>query len=172
MVKALFIDEEALKAESILNDNIDPKYLKYAIKEVQSVFILPLIGTALNNELEDQIDAANVTPDNQVLLEEYIQPCMVKYSMYELTTTLSYKFQNKNVANKNSENSSQAGLDDLRYLQNRFRERAEWYAKRLADFLCANTTKYPKYKNQSGEGTDAIEASEPNYNCGMYLGQY
>jgi hypothetical protein len=166
----LFIGEAALKQESVISENVDPKLLIPTIKEVQNIYILPLLGTALYNELVTQVSGNSVTPDNTTLLQSYVQPTMIKYCVYESMLDLSFKFQNKNVATKSSEFSQQASLNDIRYLMDKAINRAQYYAERVTLFLMANNMKYPSYLNQGNADISTIYPTAKNYSNGMYLG--
>lgn len=169
MAKALFISEKKLKEESIFNDNIDNKYLASLINEQQDVYILPLLGTALYNELQDQIIANNVTPLNVSLLDSYVVPCLKQYVKAEAPYELNFKYTNKNVAQKNSEYSQPVDTNVLKDMGQQFRNKAEFYATRLKQYLQANQQSYPKYYNY-GTTLDAIPPSGITYTTGMYLG--
>jgi hypothetical protein len=166
----LFIGEAALKQESVISENVDPKLLIPTIKEVQNIYILPLLGTALFNELVTQVSGNSVSADNEILLKSYVQPTMIKYCVYESMLDLSFKFQNKNVATKSSEFSQQASLNDIRYLMDKAVNRAQYYAERVTLFLMANNMKYPAYLNQGNADISTIYPTAKNYSNGMYLG--
>lgn len=166
----LFIGEATLKQESVISENVDPKLLIPTIKEVQNIYILPLLGTALYNELVTQVSGGNVSADNQVLLQSYVQPTMVKYCVYESVLDLSFKFQNKNVAVKSSEFSQQTDLNNLRYYMDKALNRAQYYAERVTRYLMANPTKYPAYLNQGNADVSTIYPTAKNYSNGIYLG--
>jgi hypothetical protein len=170
MATVIFISEETLKQESIISENVDPKLLVPTIKEAQNVYLLPILGTSLYNQLVTQVSSNTVSAANVTLLDTYITPTLVKYCVYESILPLSFKFQNKNIATKNSEFSNQASLDDLRYLLDYTKNRAEWYAERLTNFLLANNTTYPLYLTQVNANIDTIYPNDNNYQNGMYLG--
>jgi hypothetical protein len=170
MATVLFISEATLKAETIIAQNVDPKILVPTIKEAQNIYILPLLGTTLYNDLVTNVSGNTLSEAYTTLLNDYIAPCLVKYSMYECILPLSYKFQNKNVGIKSSEFSQQANIDDLRYLLDFSKSRAEWYAERVSRFLLANNSTYPKYLTQENANAATIYPNANNYTNGMYLG--
>lgn len=166
----LLISEATLKSETVISENVDPKLLVPTIKEVQNIYITPLLGTALYNDVIDQVSGGTISAAYVELLNDYIQPVMVKYCVYEAVLDLSFKFQNKNVATKTSEFSQQASLNDLRYYMDKALNRAQYYAERVTRFLIANPTVYPKYLNQGQADASTIYPTYRNYANGMYLG--
>lgn len=170
MATILFISEATLKAETFISENVDPKILVPTIKEAQNIYILPLLGTNLYNDLVFNVSGNTLSSEYITLLNDYIAPCLVKYSVYECILPLSFKFQNKNIGIKSSEFSQQANMDDVRYLLDFTKSRAEWYAERVSRFLLANQTTYPKYLTQENANVDTIYPNANNYTNGMFLG--
>ena len=170
MATVLFISEATLKADTFISENVDPKILVPTIKESQEIYMLPILGTALYEDLIFNVSGNTLSAAYLTLLNDYIAPCLVKYCLYECVLPMSYKFQNKNIGIKSSENSQQANLTDLRYLLDTYKSRAEWYAERVSRFLLANQTTYPKYLTQQNADVSTIFPNSNNYTNGMYLG--
>ena len=165
----IFISEQALKDSSIINENVDMKLLLPTIKLAQEKYVLPILGTALYNELKTQITNATLTVLNETLLDDYIQPCLIWWIMAESPMPLTYKFMNKSVATRSSENANAASLNDLLKLEERFKDNAQWYSQRVANYLLENSTQYPLYLNP-GNGIDTIIPKKSVYSTGMFLG--
>lgn len=169
MANVLFITEQYLKDFSIINDNTDMKILTPTIDMVQDMYIHPIVGTGIFNELKTQIVAGTVTALNATLLQDYIQKAMLWYILAEAPPIFVYRFANKGVMKKSSENSQPADLDDINFLIDRFTNKAEWYAERITKYLLENESSYPLYSNP-GSGVDTIIPKKTNYSTGMYLG--
>lgn len=165
----IFISEQALKDNSIINENVDMKLLLPTIKLAQEKYILPILGTGLYNEIKTQITNSTLTVLNETLLDDYIQPCMVWWIMAEAPMPLTYKFMNKSVATRSSENAQPASLNDILKLEERFKDNAEWYSQRITNYLLANIQQYPLYSNP-GSGVDTFIPKRTMYSTGMYLG--
>ena len=165
----IFISEQALKDNSIINENVDMKVLLPTIKLAQEKFMLPILGTGLYNEIKTQVSAATVSVLNKTLLDDYIQPALIWWIMAEAPMPLTYKFMNKSVATRSSENASAASLNDLLKLEERFKDNAEWYSQRITNYLLENSTSYPLYLSP-GNGIDTIIPKRTMYSTGMYLG--
>jgi len=165
----IFISEQALKDNSIINENVDMKVLLPVIKLAQEKYMMPILGTGLYNELKTQITAASITVLNKTLLDDYIQPALIWWIMSEAPMPLTYKFMNKSVATRSSENANAASLNDLLKLEERFKDNAEWYSQRITNYLLQNIQSYPLYSNP-GSGIDTIVPKKTMYSTGMYLG--
>jgi len=58
---ALFITEQFIKDNTLIDGNVDMKYITITIADAQRMHILPILGTALYNELDAQIVAGTLT---------------------------------------------------------------------------------------------------------------
>lgn len=168
MATVLFIDEQYFKDFSIVNDNTDMKILTPTIEKVQDMRILPILGTALYNEIKTQINADDLSTENQTLLEEYVQKAMLWWVLYECPPVFVYRFMNKGVMKKSSDNSSSADLAEINFLMDRFKNDAEWYSERITLFLCQNSADYPLYNNP-GSGADTIAPNASNFETPFFL---
>lgn len=165
----LFISEQTLKDRSLLQDNVDPKLIKPTIKMAQDMYIEPILGTGLYRELQEQIAADDLSVENKTLLDNYITDCLCWYVQAEMVMSLGFKFTNKNVLRKTSENSDVPSISELFDLEERTKNKAEWYAQRITNFLCEYNEDYPLYDNP-GNGVDIIHPNSTSYTAGMYLG--
>jgi hypothetical protein len=164
----LFISENKLKENSFINENVDDKLIRATIIQVQDMQIHPILGTGLYNEIKAQIQANTVTNLNRDLLQDYIQPVIIWWVMADGTIPLTYKFMNKSVVKKNSENSQSADLEELITVANNFKNKAEFYTKRLIKYLESNETVYPLYLNP-GNDVDTLHPYREAYQTGMNL---
>jgi hypothetical protein len=165
----LFISEQTLKDRSLLQDNVDPKLIKPTLKHCQDMFLEPILGTGLYRELQDQITNNNVSVLNAKLLDLYITDCLSWYVASEMVMSLGYKLTNKNVLRKTSENSETSTLNDLFSLMEYYKNKAEWYAQRITDYLIEYITDYPLYNN-AGSGVDIIQPNGTSFQSSIYLG--
>ncbi len=170
MAQVILLSEATLKQRSILQDNVDMKVVSPAILDVQEEYILPILGTSLYNDLLEQVRTNTLTTDYRTLLDDYITRCMIWYCKFELPMDLTYKYFNKSVGVMNAENMNPASMDELQYVLNRAKNKAEWYAERLTKFLLSNPTKYPLCLNQPNAQIDTIFAKRTNYTSGLSLG--
>jgi hypothetical protein len=79
-----------LKNESPINENVDDKLLKNAIKESQEIYIRDIIGSGLYNELQTQAFAGTLSANNTNLLDTYIAPCLKYYTLTESMLPMTF----------------------------------------------------------------------------------
>jgi hypothetical protein len=165
----LFISSDTIKERSGLHYNVDEKLIKPEIKTSQDMYILPALGSALYNRLQDGISCNNLTCDEKTLLDDYVADTLVNYVLSELPQGLSFQFYNKGLVRKSSDNTDMPSMQDLIDIANRYRARAEFYKQRLIKYLKQNQTLYPLYLN-FGAGIDAIQPDNDAYRASIWLG--
>ena len=165
----LFISEETIKNSTTINGNVDAELLLPYIKVSQDIHVQQLLGTDLYDVLQDKIagtGGASLAGNYKILVDEYIQPVLIHYSLYECVPFLSYKIMNKDIVRKISETSTPASLEDIKYMRNIIVNTAQFYAERLVEYLKNNTSLFPEFSTNSG--ADMSPSNEAYFN-GMNL---
>lgn len=165
----LLISEQYIKDNSLIEGNVEAKLLTPMIILSQDKYILPLLGTTLYNDILSQVVANTVSSDYQSLLNDYIQKALLWYVQAEAVLPLSYKFTNKNVMQKNSDNSVPATMSDLLKLKDQFLNDAEYYANRCRLHLLANPDTFPKYRQITGNSIETVRPETTPYQTGFAL---
>ena len=70
---------------------------------------------------------------------------------------------------QSSENASTSSLDEINFISQKYRDKAEWYTERLVRFLCENASDYPAYQSPDS-GLDVIRPEKDVYSTGIFLG--
>ncbi len=169
MANVIFISETYIKDTSYIDENVDVKLLRNSILETQDFRILPIVGTALYNELKTQITAGTKTSLNNTLLSDYIAPALKYWVLHDAALILTFKVMNKSIVKRNSENTETIQTTDLDRLMDYFKTRAEFYSERVTKYLVENITSYPLFSN-AGSGYDTVHPKLNNYTQGLYLG--
>jgi hypothetical protein len=172
MADVFFISKAYLEEMSVINENTDWKILKPTIIMVQDIYLQKILGTPLYNDLKTKL-IADITlatyPNEKALIDNYISKALVWYIKMEATMEFKFRYMNKGVMVKNSDNSQPADTDDLKYLMDKWRVNAEMYAQLLTDYLIMNTATFPKYLEVDDAG---MVAKNKNYTSGIYLSDY
>ena len=165
----LFISVQSIKDRTGLHANVDEKLVLPEIKTAQDMYILPALGSALYNELQNAVDTATYTQLQTTLLDDYIVDALIYFVMSELPQGLSFQFYNKGLLRKTGENQESPSMQDMIDVANRYKARAEFYKQRLIKYLKQNNALYPNYLN-FGSGIDSIKPDNEGYTVSMYLG--
>lgn len=150
MINVRFITAQNVKDNTIINDNVDNKYINMAIDLAHDKDLRQLIGT----EFYDAIKAAglaaagvinDITPATYKTLvqhEDFIK-FLLWNTVYRASIYMTYKFQNKSIAKKSSDNATPVENYDLDKLNDEAKNTAQFYGERLLYFIRENDTDYP-----------------------------
>ncbi len=142
-----FISIEYLRVNSIINDNVDSKVLLPIIRMAETKYIQQVLG---NNLYEKLVLLATSNPSlitgyYKTLLEEYIIPVLVQYSVYESVPFMNFKFRNKAISKQGSDNSTPADLSELSYIRDNVLQTAQFYSERMLNYIINNMAQFPEY---------------------------
>lgn len=164
-----FISSQYLKDNSIMNNNVDDELIDPFILVGQNVHVEKVVGTGIYNDIISGITNGTISGNTKVLLDDYITPHLVQAVLYESLPFINFKFTNKSIAKKDSENSTPAELDELIYLRNNISDVMQYMAQRTTNYLIENSESFPLYYNP-GTGSDIIRPNNSSYFEGLYLG--
>jgi len=158
-----------LKDITPMEGNIDETLFTQAVLYVQEIFVKDICGTALYNELLDQVENSTLTALNTTLINDYLQPCLRYYIMAEMVRPLAIRFTNVGVMQNNTTHSQPVTGSDLTTTEDHYRNRAESLGTRASNYLCANESSYPLYNNP-GTSEDTIHPKREQFKSTMYFG--
>lgn len=166
-----FINAQYVKDHSIIDDNMDNKYINTAIDLAMDKDLRQLIGTTFYDDLYAAGVTANgvftALPDPYETLVQKAEfknfllwSCIAAGTLY-----MTYKFQNKSVAKKSSDNAQPIQKDEIDKLVDEAKNNAEFYGERVLYFLRDNPTDYPLL-----EDCGDIDAPRTAYKSQIFMG--
>ena len=145
MAKALFITDKELKQMTVLNGNIDPDKTKQFVIIAQDTHIFSYLGSRLYEKINNDIVTGSLSGNYLTLLNDYIKPMTIQWSMVEILPFISYTIANKGVFKHNSENSTGVEKSEIDYLVEKQRQIAQNYTQKFIDYMIVNYTLFPEY---------------------------
>lgn len=167
MADALFIRPDDTRLLSYVEQNYDNDQLSALIYDTQQLDILPLIGTGLYNELDTQIVANTLTAANTTLLT-HLRSVLRMSILARGMIVFNYKIRNKGVQTMSSDNAQSIDLTVLDRMVQEFKDSAQIYSSRTAEFLRANSSSYPLYQNP-GSTSDTIHPTSNQFYTGWVM---
>lgn len=166
----LLISEQTIKGYSLVNGNVDTQYILPAIQYAQDQGLQPLIGTRLYRTLCALVENEQIEENlpYKELLDDYITPFLINKVMADIQVPVSFKIRNQGIIQNTGDNTYVPQIKDIQYVQQYYNNKADFYANRLTDFLCANVNTYKEYVRVRN-GAD-MPAKPGAYNTGIYLG--
>ena len=153
----LFISTDRIKKDTALGGSVDDNLLLPYILMAQDRYILPVLGTDLNDKLISDIQGSSLT---------YIQPALVQFAFATVLPFLRLRMVNNSVVTMSSEQGSSVSHEELKPLINASMDQAEFYRERLIEYIRNNTSSFPEYSTNTG--ADLTPTSQ-NYYAGLNL---
>lgn len=166
-LKVKFISTIYLKENTTIEDNVDDTKLVPYIYSSQDTHIQQALGTNFYNRLKSGVTQNDLTILEEDFLRDYVQPCLAQWAFYEVFPFLNYKSTNKAVSKESSEFSQPSELDEIKYLRNSIRDLAEFYTRRINQYLCDYGYLFPTYQNP--DPYENLPANSKSYFGGVYL---
>jgi hypothetical protein len=167
MATTLFITTAELKRNTILSGSIDTnKFIQY-IKIAQDIHIQNYLGSKLYNRLIEGITNTDLNASETILLNDYVKDALIHFAGAEYLPFAAYQVSNGGVYKHTSENSTSVDKNEVDYLVQKERDFAQYYIKRMVDYLCVNSALFPEYL--TNEDNDIRPSKDTNYNCGWVL---
>jgi hypothetical protein len=155
MAYALLISTEDVKKFTILNGNLDVDDFIQYIKIAQDITIQNYLGTDLYNKFQTLIIDGDINEveflSYKTLLNNYIKPMLIHWSMVHYLPFAAYTIANKGVYKHNSENATNVEKNEIDFLVEKERDIAEHYTQRFIDYMCFQQSEYPEYTSNSND---------------------
>lgn len=166
MAQALFVSREDIVRFTALNGNIDTDKFIQWVKVAQDIHIQNYLGSKLFKKINDGLVNNNLVDPYLTLLNVYIKPMVIHWSIVEFLPFSAYTIANKGVYKHSSENSTNVEKDEIDFLIQKERSIAENYTRRFIDYMTFNQSSFPEYNLNSN--ADVYPEKEANFG-GWYL---
>ena len=173
--RVLVISEDTIRTYSEISDNVWGKSLLPAIKTAQDIYLQGFLGSCLYIKILDLIADGSITASENIaykdLLDNFIEPYMIERVIADLIPVVGSKIANLGIFKSRDEyadNVSAGEVDRLQYLHV---TKADFYAKRMQNFLKAHMEAYPEL-DCCGCGADVRPNLDSAEDCGLWLGGF
>jgi len=145
LIETMLISEELLKLYSPISNNLSVNKVLPFIYLAQNYYINPVLGDALMEELQNQIDKDELTDENKSLILK-IAPALANYTTFLALRSLTYTVSEKGVVCESSDNSRTINKDELAPFIEDVKRQAEMSIDLLAKYLCKCSELYPLWR--------------------------
>ena len=166
MAQALLITTEDVVKFTALNGGLDvDKFIQF-VKVAQDINIQAALGSNLYEKISTDVIAGNLTGNYLNLVNVFIKPMLIHWTMTHFLPFASYTIANKGVYKHGSENSVSVEKNEVDYLVEKSRDMAEHYQQRFLDYMCVNYALFPEYSNNTSED---MKPETNNFNSGWFI---
>ena len=140
----MIINEKYFKEYSPIPLNYNMKELKNYIKVATEIWLRPLIGTDLLDEIEEQVENNTVSPENATLLTTGgLWQYLCYATCYEGLAFIWAHCSEVGITLAESDNSKSITLKDLTYINEHLRRQTEFLKDSVKRFICEYYLNYP-----------------------------
>lgn len=168
------ITETEIKTWSTIDCNLAGKYLTEAIRSAQKIDLQEIIGSQMLNKLETLVESGDIEKDDykayKCLLNGYIKDYLLYAVQFNLVIPISYKFTNAGLMVTDDEKLTQPDKSKIDLIRNDYRDKANYFKKRLQDYLRCNSSLFPELSNYNKWDTKPNLYSSSD--CPIWLGLY
>ena len=161
MATALFITAKDLKANTLIDGNVDVNKFLQFIKIAQQIHIQNYLGGKLYDKISDDIKAGTLQDPYLSLVRDYIVDMLIHYAMVDYLPFAAYQVANGGVFKHQSENSESVTKAEVDTLIDKHRNFAQFYTRRFIDFMNFHNSDFPEYYQNQDE--DMYPDQEANF---------
>lgn len=144
----LLIDDNYIKENTNIDDNLSGMYLLPSIKLAQNMEVEQVLGTALLSAIQSKIVDGTITNDEnskyKELLDNYLQDFLAYATIAKVITPISYKLNNAGTQRTDDEKMYQADRIEVNSLINYYSNIADYYKYRTQLYLVQNFKYFPE----------------------------
>lgn len=146
----LLVDISRLKEESFLENTVDDREIRIAVKYVQDIIVKRVIGKCLLHRLQEVI--CNNDPFMDIpyhhkyreLLDDYLFPIFQWGVLARLQIPLTYSTRGSGVVKTQSSNVETVPMTDLNMIIRNYENDRDTYITEAINFLCCNRDCFPE----------------------------
>lgn len=142
MADVLFISESNLKENTSVSNNVSPKLLLPYVSLAQELYILPVLGEDLYEQIIDQISGGTISSTNQTLIDKSVKT-VVFYSLYESLPFIRNRIDQTGVVFNVDDRYEAVDITSFNALRQSIKNNAESFMDQFKDWLCENKSDYP-----------------------------
>lgn len=139
------INEQYLKEYSPIPSNFNIKEIWNFVHTSEKIWVEPILGTPLYEELLEQVNNNEVTPENSTLLLQ-IYPYLSFATCYEALPFIAFHFSEIGITSGKSDNSESISVKGINYISTTLRGQVETMKSLLKKFLNEHSDTYPLYR--------------------------
>lgn len=151
-MRVQLISETTLKAYTLINDNVDAAFIGPTIQKAQDMGLQPLIGSNLLEKVCSLVESEKIGDAKYAkykkLLDEYITPYLCNKVMADIQIPLFAKIRNSGIVQSQDQQTTQLSKSDVDYIRKDYEYSADFYGKRMTDYLCANATSFHEWRSR------------------------
>jgi hypothetical protein len=168
-MNTFFITQENLVSYLPITKNVNFNDIVPHLITTHQINLNEYLGTNFYKYLIDKFEQQTLNSDEVVLVEEFIKPYSCWQTLYYLLPFVTYQLFNKGLLQLTSENAETLDINELKFMMSLTRDRSQWFAQRLVNYLCDNSKLFPEYRVNNNSDVLPFKGNT-TYSTDLYLG--
>jgi len=149
MTNVFLLSEAVIRQYSGIDNNVDTALIKNGIREAQDIELQRLLGTLLYDKLITLVDNATIddaaNSNYKTLLDEYVQNFLIYAAYFYILDDIYLRSRNNGlITPTGGDNSEVADLTLYNMKRGSVKNKMEFYAQKLRDYLIEEEALYPE----------------------------
>jgi len=149
MTNVFLLSEAVIRQYSGIDNNVDTALIKNGIREAQDIELQRLLGTLLYDKLITLIDNGTIddaaNSNYKTLLDEYVQNFLIYAAYFYILDDIYLRSRNNGlITPTGGDNSEVADLTLYNMKRGSVKNKMEFYAQKLRDYLIEEEALYPE----------------------------
>lgn len=149
MATVLLVTPRDVKLRSHISGSVDVDKFLIDIKVAQDLELQNTIGTDLYNRLQSDVSGGTLSGDYEILVNDYIKDMLINYAANYYLPFAAYTISDGGIYKHRAESSDSVSKEEVDSMAARCLDRAQFYQRRLNDYLCNYSYLYPEYTSNS-----------------------
>jgi hypothetical protein len=149
IIKKYFVSAQEVKIAGGADFNVDDSKLNPFILKAQDAYIGGVLNSDFYNHLMLAATNNTLTQDETDLINDYIKPALLEWAILTALPHIKTGIVNKGVGTESAQYYFNADRADYKEKKDEIRNFADYYTKRLEQYLCDYYNLFPLYKNPS-----------------------
>ena len=147
MKKVLFTNENYIRSVTNIDTNVESKFLLSAMREAQDVHLQQIMGKTMADKLSNLILNDELNTESNLAYRNLVDECQL-FLAYQavaiLCFTTNVKISNGGLQQTSDENLATLDVKDTFTIQQHYQDKADFYAKRLQEYILDNKASLPE----------------------------
>lgn len=140
---------EDLKRLTSIGNNVDVDVLWPHVLLAQQLFIEPVLGRPLYEDIISKFDNNELSGYTETLWSSYLVPCLAYCSWYNSSIFLNYKTNRTGINTHSSDVLTPLSTEEMSLYVERVNNFKTYWLNRLEDYLIDNADEFPLYRQNS-----------------------
>lgn len=143
----LLTNENYVRSLTSIDNNVQSKYLLSAIREAQEIGLQNYIGSAMLSKLKTLIASGHIRDNENIHYKNLVNECqlyLAYQSIVNLCLVTAVKISNGGLQQTTDENLTALSIDDTFTIQKHYQDKADFFAKRLQNYILENKSNLPE----------------------------